>query len=328
MTPTSRMPRPQPAQIAIVVPVFNEAAILPRLLAEIDAVFLNGSDRFELVLVNDGSTDDTLRVIDELASKDRRVRGIHLSRNFGQQAALQAGMAFARGDAVAVMDADLQDDPAALAAFVVQWRRGFDVVYAIRQARKESRVKRALFHGFYRLLNLLSATPMPLDAGNFGLVDAAVARQIADAPERDRYFPGLRRWVGYRQTGVPVERRARYDAEPRVSFRRLFQLAKTAIFSFSYVPLSIFYAIALLALGVFGWLTVFTMYHKLFTGLAIPGWTSNLMTASFFGAINALGIAVLGEYVARIHDQVRGRPTYIVARTTELSTPDDSDVVA
>lgn len=313
--------RPASALIAVVIPIYNEREVLNQLTTEIANALASTNDRLEMVLVNDGSTDGTTEAIDSLAANDDRIRGVHLSRNFGQQAALQAGLSVASGDAVVVMDADLQDDPKAIVDFLAKWRAGFDVVYAVRQNRKESSFKRGMFHAFYRVLNLLSATPMPLDAGNFGLIDRAVAKQIDAVPERDRFFPGLRRWVGYRQVGIAVERRSRYDDTARVSLRGLFQLAKSAIFSFSYVPLSIFYAIAFLALAVFGWLTAFTMYHKIFTGLAIPGWTSNLMTASFFGAINSLGIAVLGEYVARIYDQVRGRPIYIIARTTVKKTP-------
>src|SRR5262249_7153721 len=161
--------------------------------------------------------------------------------NFGHQAAVQAGLAHAGGDAVVVMDADMQDDPASIGRFLDRWREGYDVVYAVRTNRKESAIKRFLFFAFYRVLNLLVKVPMPADAGNFGLVDRRVACEIAALCDRDRYYAGLRNWVGFRQIGVEVERGSRYDAAPRVSLFDLFRLAKSAIFSFSTLPLTLFY---------------------------------------------------------------------------------------
>ena len=223
------------------------------------------------------------------------------------------------------MDSDMQDDPNCLTQFVEKWNRGYDVVYAVRKDRKEHAAKRALFYAFYRLLNAVSQTPIPNDAGNYGLIDRQVVMAIRSLGEYDRYYPGLRSWVGFRQTGVAVERHARHDARPRVSFLGLCGLAKTALFSFSSVPLLVFYVIGGISLLVCAVFTAFTLYHKFATGLAIPGWTSTIVIASLFGALNALGIAVLGEYVVRIYDQVRGRPQYVVARSTEdLSTSEES----
>jgi dolichol-phosphate mannosyltransferase len=213
------------------------------------------------------------------------------------------------------MDSDLQDDPRAIPRFVERWREGFDVVYAVRADRKEGAVKRAFFSAFYRFLNAISDTELPNDAGNFGLMDRRVVDHLVALAERDRYLPGLRGWVGFRQTGITVERLARYDGDPRVSPLGLWRLAKTAIFSFSGAPLAIFYVIAGLALAAMVALASFTLYHKIFTGKAIAGWTSVIITACFFGGLNALGIAVLGEYVIRIYHQVRGRPLFVVDRT-------------
>lgn len=305
--------------VSAVLPVYNEERVLAELCVRVaEAIRLSGC-RPELVCVNDGSTDSSGAILDALAADNPHLRVLHLSRNFGHQAAVQAGIAHATGDAVVVMDSDLQDDPAGIARFIEKWRGGFDVVYAIRTSRKENIIKRVLFHGFYRVLNRVSATPMPNDAGNFGLVDRQVAASIAELPDRDRYFAGLRSWVGFRQLGVPVERGPRYDGRPRVSMRGLFRLAKSAIISFSSLPLTVFYGISLSAWLVFIGVGSFCLYHKLFTGLAIPGWTSTLLTASFFGAINALGIAILGEYVTRIYDQVRGRPMYLVQRKVNFA---------
>jgi len=317
--------RPLDPLVSVVLPCFNEARVLERLTASVVGVLERIADRYEIVYVNDGSTDDSLEVLDGLAAANPAFRVVHFSRNFGHQAAVQAGLEHARGDAVVVMDSDLQDDPAAIGEFLDQWRAGYDVVYAVRYNRKEHPSKRFLFYAFYRVLNAISDMPIPQDAGNFGLVDRAVVDHILQLSDRDRFYPGLRRWVGFRQIGVRVERHARHDDRPRVSLRQLFRLAKSAIFSFSRVPLAVFYSVAVVSLLVCLGLSAFTLYHKLFTGLAIPGWASVTITSSFFGALNALGIAILGEYVIRIYDQVRARPMYIVARRVNFGHDADAE---
>lgn len=304
--------------VSVVLPVYNEREVLePLARALVEALDAAAADR-ELIFVDDGSRDGSAEVLDRLAAADACLRVLHFSRNFGHQAAVQAGLAHARGDVVVVMDSDMQDDPGSIARFLEKWRQGYDVVYAIRVRRKESAWRRCLFHAFYRILNLVVRFPMPADAGNFGLVDRRVAEEIARLSDRDRYYAGLRSWVGFRQVGVEVERGSRYDARPRVSVFGLFRLAKSAIISFSSLPLTVFYLIGSLSMAVFLGLAGFTLYHKLFTGLAIPGWTSITMATSFFGAMNALGIAVLGEYVTRIYEQVRGRPMYLIERTVNV----------
>lgn len=305
--------------VSIVLPVYNEAGVLSRLVNGLRDALREVRCDAEIVFVDDGSTDGSADLLDALAESDPQIRVVHFSRNFGHQAAVQAGLLHASGDVLVLMDSDLQDDPAAIPRMLEMWQQGFDVVYAVRTERKESYLKRALFTSFYRLLNAISQTPMPLDAGNFGLIDRKVAERIAHLIDRDRFFPGLRRWVGFRQTGIPVERLARYDDNPRVSLRGLFRLAKTAIFGFSTFPLTVFYWIAGLSAGAFLAVATFALYHRLISGLAIPGWTSITLVAAFFGAINALGIAILGEYVARIYDQVRSRPQFIVARKLNFS---------
>lgn len=305
--------------ISVVLPVFNEAEVLPVLLGQtVEAVAGTGCD-YEVIFVDDGSQDDSPEVLDGLAAEDGRVRVIHLSRNFGHQAAVQAGLAHTRGDAVVLMDSDMQDAPQAIPQFVDQWRAGHDVVYAIRTRRKEGPLKRLLFAAFHRLMSAVATVPIPTDAGNFGLVDGRVARRIVDLGETDRYFPGLRCWVGFSQKGVPVERNARYDHHPRVSLGGLFRLAKTAMFSFSSLPLAMFYAIGLVAAVLFVGLSGYSLFCKLFTNYAVPGWTSYILVGSFFGALNAMGICLLGEYVVRIYDQVRGRPLYLIRRTVNLA---------
>ncbi len=317
-----------PGLVSIVLPVYNEKEVLETLAQGILSALAKTGSHGELIFVDDGSRDGSSEEMDRLALGDPRLKVLHLSRNFGHQAALQAGLAHAKGDVVVVMDADLQDDPAAIGRFIEKWQEGFDVVYAIRTARKESLPKRLLFHLFYRFLNLIARIPLPSDAGNFGLVDRRVAQEIVRLLDRDRYYAGLRGWVGFRQVGVEVARGQRYDDRPRVSLFGLVRLAKSAIFSFSTFPLMVFYAIGSLSLAVFLGLASFTLYHKLFTGLAIPGWTSITMVSSFFGAMNALGIAVLGEYVIRIYEQVRSRPLYLVERKVNFIEQPSRDQAA
>ena len=310
----NRFKMPEQQLISVVLPVFNEALVLPVLMARVAKAIDGCEVDYEIVFVNDGSTDDSPRVLDHLAATDRHVRVVHLSRNFGHQAAVLAGLSHARGAAVVLMDSDLQDAPEAIPKFLAAWRAGYEVVYALRTQRKETWWKRGLFAGFHRLLAGVASVHIPADAGIFGLVDRRVVAEILRLDERDRYFPGLRSWVGFRQAGVVVERKARYDEHPRVSLRGLFRLAKSALFSFSALPLCCFHFIGLTAGAIFVLLSGFALYCKLFTAEAIPGWTTHVLTGSFFGALNALGIAILGEYVVRIYDQVRGRPHFIVDR--------------
>ena len=308
--------------LSIVLPVFNENAVLRRLIDSLTESLRELGHEYEILFVNDGSTDGSDKRLDRLAEQNSHIKVIHLSRNFGHQSAVHAGLVHANGDAVIVMDSDMQDEPGCLADFIEHWQMGFDVVYAVRTNRKENLFKRILFHWFYRILNSVSTTTIPNDAGIFSLMDRKVVQNIIRLAETDRYLPGLRQWVGFRQIGIPVERNERHDEKPRVSMYGLFQLAKTALFSFSRVPLSSFYAIASVSVLVCIGCISFSLYHKMFTGLAIPGWASMTIIGSFFGALNALGIGVMGEYVVRIYDQVRARPQFIVDRTVNFRSRD------
>ncbi len=310
--------------LSVVLPVLNEADALPELLDLVIKSLDECRVEYEIVFVDDGSSDDSPQVLDRLAENNRRVRVIHLSRNFGHQAAIQAGLVHTRGDAVVLMDSDLQDSPEVIGQFLDEWRAGHDVVYAIRTERKENRLKRFLFAAFHRLMATIGSVRIPADAGVFGLVDRRVVREIIAMGESDRYFPGLRGWVGFKQKGIKVEREPRYDGRPRVSMYGLCRLAKTAVFSFSTFPLAVFYMIGFLAAAVFLGLGGYSLFCRLFTDLAIPGWTSHILTGSFFGALNALGICILGEYVVRIYDQVRGRPLYLIDRTVNVDEKENN----
>ena len=301
--------------VSVVLPVLNEEKILHQLIKQISNALDMSRVCWSIVLVNDGSTDTSGQIMDDLAHKDTRIHVLHLARNFGHQAAVHAGICFARGDAVIVMDSDGQDAPDAIPKMIDHWLDGDDVVYAVRFGRKESLIKRSLFNAFYRVLSSVASIRIPKDAGNFGLIDRAVVDQIRLLSENDRYFPGLRSWVGYRQKALLVERFARHDDQPRVRLKGLISLAKTALFSFSRVPLHVFYVLAAISACVSAGCIAFAIFHKIVTGLAIPGWASTTSAIAFFGAIQSLGIAILGEYIARIYDQVRNRPIYIVARS-------------
>lgn len=313
-------------RVAIVLPVYNEKENLRPLTARIQQALHELPINSEIIFVNDGSRDGSGEELDRIAATDRSIRVVHLSRNFGHSAAVRAGLDESDSDAVILMDSDGQDDPLAIPRMIDRWLDGVQVVYAVRVARKESLWKRCLFAGFYRTLQQLSSVSIPKDAGNFGLMDRKVVDQIKRLPEVDRYIPGLRSWTGFRQESLVVERLERYDDNPRVSLSGLVSLAKTALFGFSRVPLLAFYGIAFLCAAVSLSLIGYATFHKLFTGLAIPGWASTTSISAFFGAMNALGIAILGEYVARIYDQVRARPTYIIARKSKSDQPLQSDV--
>ncbi|MFW6124652.1 MAG: glycosyltransferase family 2 protein, partial [Pirellulales bacterium] len=262
------------ALISVVLPTYNEQDVLGRLAEQIMDTLDECRVDWELVFVNDGSTDGTAEVLDAMAAGDDRVRVLHFSRNFGQQAAVQAGLARARGDAVVLMDADMQDAPSAIPRFLQQWQDGADVVYAVRRHRKERLLKRLAFAAFHRLMAWTASVRIPVDAGNFGLVDRRVLDRLLTMPEHDRYFPGLRSWVGFHQAGVEVERGERYDHRPRVSLRGLVRLAKTALFSFSAFPLTLFHAIGAAASAVFVVSAAYALGARLLTDWAVPGWTS------------------------------------------------------
>lgn len=305
--------------LSIVAPVYNEAEGIEGFVREVreHAAALECGGRVELVLVNDGSNDGTAAILDQLAASDPgAIRVVHLARNFGHGAAVAAGLDHARGNAVILMDADFQDDPAAFAPLLERWKAGYDVVYVERASRQENPLARGVFWLFYRVFKWVAATQSPLDAGTFGLMDRRVVDQLGKLPERNRYLPGLRAWVGFRQTGVPIPRRARYDRHTRVGLRGLWTLGMNAIFSFSYVPLFVFRIAGVLSMLLSLVLIAIAIYLHLSRNNVGP-WPAILAATSFLGGINLFGIGLLGEYIARIYDEVKCRPVYVVDRVDE-----------
>lgn len=306
------------ARLSIVVPVYNEEAVLPELRARLCRVLEGAAADFEVILVDDGSSDGTPELVDALHDEAPRFKCIHLSRNFGHQAAVTAGLAAAGGDVVCVMDADLQDPPELLPRLLAEWEKGFDVVYAVRRERKEHWALVRLYQLFYRLMAWLSTIPMPLDAGDFCLLSRRVVDELQGLPEKERYVRGLRAWVGFRQTGVPYERDARQAGASKYSIAGLARLALNGIVSFSDRPLLLVtgtgLAISLLAFLYGAWLVVV----RLFLGGIVTGYASMMSALLFLSGVQLVAIGVLGLYVGKIFQEVKARPTYVVRSTRGL----------
>jgi len=314
--------------ISVVAPFYNEVKNINAFVEELENEFekIGYSNKHELILVNDGSTDGSDRELERIISgRSGNIKVIHLSRNFGHASAVYAGLKHASGEVIILMDSDMQDDPGCFELFLQKWREGYDVVYSKRSSRRESAPLRFLFWLFYRILLLMSDTYIPPDAGNFALMDKRVVKVLLSLPEKNIYVPGLRAWVGFKQIGLPVPRRLRYDQSPRTNLKAKWNLAINAIFSFSYLPLIIFRILGILALMVSIFLASFTLYHKLISGLAVTAWASNLITITFFGGLNLFGIGIIGEYISRIYNEVRARPRYIIDRIAVSDKPSDSD---
>jgi dolichol-phosphate mannosyltransferase len=303
--------------LSVVAPVFNEHGTLAELHRRLTAALATlGS--YEIVLVDDGSTDGSWDALLGLAARDPRVRLLKLSRNFGHQAALSAGLDAARGDAVVLMDADLQDPPELIPRLVETWREGFDVVYAVRGDREgETRVRLASIALFYRLLHRISPTEIPRNVGDFRLLSRRAADAVSAMPERARFLRGMTSWIGFRQTGVTYTREARHAGESKYPPSKLVRLAFDGITSFSTAPIklvtAIGFALVVFCVGVLGW----TLYVRFFTSHHPQGWTSVIAVVLLLGGVQLLSLGVIGQYVARIFDETKQRPVYLVEEVVE-----------
>ncbi|MGE3821349.1 MAG: glycosyltransferase family 2 protein [Isosphaeraceae bacterium] len=306
--------------ISVVAPLHNEEENLDelhrRLRETLDALGLG----FELLLVNDGSVDGTARRLDALAESDPSVLPLHLSRNFGHQAAVSAGLARAVGRVVVVMDGDLQDPPEVLPLFLERWREGYDVVYAIRTARKESLPKRAAYFLFYRALAAISDLDIPLDSGDFALMDRKVVDALNALPEQRRFVRGLRSFVGFRQTGLAYERSARGAGRPKYTFAGLVGLAVDGLISFSGYPLRLVTYLGLATSAVAAALLVWVLVDALYNHTAPRGWASTVLVVLFMGSVQLIGMGIIGEYIRLIFLEVKRRPSYIVDEGRVSST--------
>lgn len=297
---------------SIVVPVFNEAESLSYLYEQVIKVMEKIGEPFELVLVNDGSTDRSYQIMQVLHERDPRVRVIDFSRNFGHQIAISAGLDYARGQAVVIMDADLQDPPEVIPALIACWKNGAEVVYAQRSQRKgETPLKLLTAAAFYRLITQLTSVDIPRDAGDFRLLDRRVVDVLVKMREQHRFMRGLSAWVGFRQKAVPYIRHERFAGTTKYPLRKMINFSLDAITSFSHVPLKLAtsFGFALAGISLLGILIAVIL--RIFTG-AIVGQASTLILVLFLGGIQLIFLGIIGEYLGRIYDEVRARPLYIV----------------
>ena len=311
---------------SIIIPVLNEAAVLPALFARIDLLMGALDASAEILFVDDGSTDATGRIIAERANADPRYRYLQLSRNFGHQAAISAGFDAAAGQAVIVMDADLQDPPEVVLEMAAKWREGYQVVYAQRTARQgESRFKRWTAHWFYAALSRVAAVDIPRNVGDFRLVDRVVVDAFRAMPERDRFVRGMFGWLGFRQVAVPYVRHERAEGETKYPLFKMIRLAVSGVVSFSDAPLKLAlwlgFAISCLALLVGVWAIAATLLGA--PGV-VAGWSSTIVVVSFLCGLNMMLTGVVGIYVGRIHAEVRGRPLYVVNERAGFDAADDA----
>jgi glycosyltransferase involved in cell wall biosynthesis len=302
--------------LSVVAPMHNEEGNLRAFYERVRAT-LEGTE-FELVLADDGSRDATPAILAELAAADDRVKVITLSRNFGHQAAITAGLDHARGDAVVMMDGDLQDPPEVLPSMVERWRAGGDVVYAVRQSREgETRFKLTTARAFYRLMAKIARIELPLDAGDFRLMDRRALDALLAMPERNRFLRGMTVWVGFTQTAVSYKRESRGEGATKYTLGRMIRFALDAVTSFSHAPLQLAtllgFAISLLAFLAIPW-TIVARYSDLY----VPGISSTLLAVLLLGGIQLITVGIIGEYVGRIYEEVKNRPLYVVRETTNV----------
>ncbi len=309
-----------PYTISAVIACYKDALAIPIMHQRLVRVFEELGCKYEIIFVNDGSPDNSAEVIKTLVAVDPHVVGISHSRNFSSQMAFSSGMELATGDAVVLLDGDLQDPPEIIPAFVHQWRTGYDVVFGIRVKRQAPLIMQVAYKWFYRLFQKLSYISVPLDAGDFSLIDKKVVKVLQQFPERDRFLRGLRAWVGFKQIGVEYVRPERMFGVTTNNLLKNFQWATKAIFSFSYLPLQY---MTLLSLIVF-LIALIGIMIQIILRFLLPGTpqgiTTILVTVLFIGAIQLLGISILGEYLAKIFEEVKQRPKFIVSQVMRHST--------
>jgi len=300
--------------LSIVIPVFNEQENLPELQRRLLESFDKLAIPFEVILVDDGSKDRSREFMKELHKKDPRFCWLALSRNFGHQTAITAGMDAARGDAVVVMDADLQDPPELVQQMIARWQAGAEVVYGVREERLGiSRWRQGIYRSFYRIMRRLTPIEIPLDSGDFRLVSRRVLDDLKRMPERNRYVRGLVAWAGYRQEGLPYVRPGRHAGAAKYTWAKLLRLAADGVFSFSYVPLraATWLGFVVTALGfLYG---LYALVAPFFGKSTPPGWTSTVILVLVLGGVQLITLGIIGSYIGRIFDEVKQRPLYLVA---------------
>lgn len=317
------------SKISIIVPCFNEEEVLPKLFERLGTVADSWGSDYEIICVDDGSRDRTWEILKARHVRDPRWRCLSFARNFGHQTAVSAGLHFATGDAVVIIDADLQDPPEEIIRLLARWREGYEVVFATRKKRKDPPLKRLLAWGFYRLLQKMTPLPMATDAGDFCLLDKKVVAVLNALPERSRYLRGLRTWCGFRQVSVEFDRAERAAGVPQYTFKKSFRLAMDGLFSFSAAPLRVATYLGLWV-SAFAFLgALFTLLQKLFAdqfsriGLAPgAGFPTIVISVLFLGGVQLICLGILGEYIGRIYEEVKGRPLWILRDSAGLVLPE------
>ena len=298
---------------SIVAPIYNEMDNLPELYRRVKEVMDSTNETWELILVDDGSTDGSTTALREMAKKDQCVRSVIFARNFGHQVAVTAGLDYSRGDAVVIIDADLQDPPELILEMIKKWKEGYEVVYAVRAEREgESWFKLWTASLFYRLIYRITDVKIPLDTGDFRLMDRSVVEVMNSMRERHRFLRGMSAWVGFKQIGVEYKRAARKAGETKYPFRKMLRLALNAITSFSYLPLQVATFFGFASAGIAIIAIPFVVYMRMTGSQAFFGQATTLIAVLFLGGVQLISLGILGEYIGRLYDEAKGRPLYIV----------------
>ncbi|GAB6988831.1 glycosyltransferase family 2 protein [Paenibacillus pini] len=307
---------------SVIIPVYNEEEVITETYWRIKSVMEITGESYELIFVNDGSRDQTVNLIRSVGASDPSIHIIDLSRNFGHQIAITAGMDYASGDAVIVIDADLQDPPELILDMIAKWKEGYDVVYAQRLERKgESFFKRKTASLFYRILKHMTDIDIPIDTGDFRLLDRKVCNELKRLPENNRYVRGLVSWVGFKQTAIQYVREGRFAGETKYPLKKMIKLSMDGITSFSTKPLKVAGIMGMI-ISIVGFVyLVFVLFERLFTDAALPGWSSLIAFQLFFGGCMLMFMGIIGEYLGRIYDEVKHRPLYIVNEVYSKEEP-------
>ncbi|QNF32013.1 glycosyltransferase family 2 protein [Adhaeribacter swui] len=309
-------------ELSVVIPVYNEAANVLVLYQRLQQVMQPLAISYELIFVNDGSTDQSLTLIKELSRQNPWVRYIDFSRNFGQQIAISAGLDKARGNAVVILDGDLQDPPELIPALYAQWQQGHEVVYARRKTRAgESFLKKSTARFFYRLLTRITRTPLPVDAGDFRIISRKVVNTLKQMPEQQKFIRGQIAWIGFPQTFLEYDRPERYQGQSGYSYSKMIRLALDGITSYSNLPLKMATVSGFVVSGIAFLVMLYTLYSRFITRDYVPGWSSLMVSVLFLGGVQLISIGIIGEYISRLSQNVRNRPLYIV---NESNIPEES----
>jgi polyisoprenyl-phosphate glycosyltransferase len=306
-------PLQQTIEISIIIPVFNEEHIIPELYSRLTNSTKEISANYELLFVNDGSNDHSLTVLKQFAEKDHHIKFISFSRNFGHQIAVSAGLDYSSGQYVVIIDADLQDPPELIPELFKKMKEGYQVVYAKRKSRKgESFLKKSTAKLFYRLLNNITSISIPLDTGDFRIVDRKIIEVLKRMPEQEKFLRGQIAWAGFKQTFIEYDRDERLTGKTGYTYKKMIRLAIDGITAFSNFPLKFASFVGLFVAGIAFILILYSLYGQFILKTNLPGWTSLMLSVLFIGGIQLLCIGVIGEYIGRISSNIRNRPLYIV----------------